>query len=117
MMREELYTALSVGVPSVEGRVFPLTMPQDTNKSCVVYKILSNYDTTGISCTQPINTRFFVQVDVLAKTYAESASLMEEVKQVLRDNFLAFGITSYEDYLNITLKYRQIIDCQLELKN
>ncbi len=113
-IREELHKALVDNVPQVGGRVYPLTLPQDTNHAALVYRFIGNHDTTGITCTIPINTRYGVQVDCFSANYGESAEIMELVKQVLRDTFLAFNIMSFEDYLNITLKYRQIIDAQLE---
>ena len=115
-MRKELYAALLAGVPEVQWRIYPLILPQDTKKNSIVYHVLGTMDTTGITCTTPINTRYAVQIDVLTTTYEESVVIMEKVKTVLRKSFLAFNITSFEDYANITVKYRQIIDLQLELK-
>jgi len=115
-MRKELHKALADGVADVGGRVYPLTLPQDTKHNCLVYRFIGNLETTGITCIEPINTRFAVQIDCLAHTYGESVDLMEEVRRVLRANFLCFHFMNFEDYLNITLKYRQIIDVQLELR-
>ena len=115
-MRKELHKALSDGVPSVGKRVYPLTMPQDTKHKCLVYRVIGSQETTGITCVDPINTRYGIQIDCLAPTYAESVELMEKVKSILRANFLTFNFISFEDYLNITLKYRQVIDVQLELR-
>jgi len=115
-MRKELHKALSDGVLDVGGRVYPLTMPQDTKHNCLVYRVIGGYETTGITCTEPINTRLAVQIDCLAHSYGQSVDLMNEVKRVLRANFLCFHFMNFEDYLNITLKYRQIVDVQLELR-
>ncbi len=115
-MRQSLYKALADGVLDVGGRVYALTTPQDTNHKCLVYKFIGYQEMTGITCIEPINTRFMVQIDCLAPTYGESVDLAEEVRRVLRANFLCFNFYGYEDYLNITLKYRQIVDVQLELK-
>ncbi len=115
-MRKELRKALADGVVEVGNRVYPLTLPQDTKHNCLVYRFIGGHETTGITCTEPINERFMVQIDCLAHTYEQSVDLMKEVKRVLRANFLCFNFYNYEDYLNITLKYRQIIDVQLELR-
>ena len=115
-MRKELYKALKDGIPEVQGRVYPLIMPQDTKKNSIVYRVIGTADTTGVTCNIPVNTRWAVQIDVFAHTYQESVDIAAKVADVLRANFLAFNIMAYDDYANITVKYRQIIDCQLELK-
>ena len=115
-MRKELHKALSDNIPSINKRVFPLKMPQDMKKNSIVYKVVANLDTTGITCTNPINTRYSVQLDIYAKTYEESVTLLKEASQTLRDNFLIFNLTSFESWENITLRYRQIVDFQIELK-
>ena len=115
-MRKELHKALVDNIPEVGGRVYPIIMPQDTQHKCIVYRVIGNHDTTGITCTTPISTRYAVQIDVFAKTYSESVDLMQQVADVLRANFLIFNLSSYEDFANITVKYRQIIDFQIEDK-
>jgi len=115
-MRKELHKALVDGVIVVKGRVYPLMMPQDTEKDSITYRVMGTADTTGISCPMPIKTRFGVQIDIFAKTYGDSVAILEKVKEVLRTNFYVYQLSSFEDYQNITLKYRQIIDVGLESK-
>jgi len=116
MIRIELHKALVNGVPEVGGRVYPLLMPQDTKENSIVYRIIGTNDITGVTCVNPVDTRCMVQIDVFAKTYAQSVEIMQKVKDVLRASFITFGINSYEDYANITVKYRQIIDVMLSEK-
>jgi hypothetical protein len=113
-MRKELHAALVAGVPEVQSRVYPLIMPQDTNKNSIVYRVIAVANTTGITCTTPISSRFGFQIDIFAHTYAQSVEIVNKVQEVLRNEFLVFNPFVYEDYANITVKYKQILDVQLE---
>ena len=115
-MRKELHKILSAEIIEVGGRVYPLIQPQDTKHKCIVYHIIGTADTTGITCANPIDTAYGVQIDIFAPTYAESVDLLEHVSQVLRDNFITAQLMSYESYENITVKYRQAIVVDLKLK-
>lgn len=112
-VREDLYKALRDGVMGVNGRVYPLTMPQDTHKPSLVYTFLGNYDNTGI-CGESTMQDFLVQIDVFATTYKESSDIRGVVESVLRDNFNISQMSGYEMYENITLKYRQVLSFQMK---
>jgi len=116
MIRKEIHKQLTAHIPELEGRVFPLIMPQDTKKTSVVYRIIGSQDTTGLSCTTPIDTISGVQLDIFAHTYEESVDMLNKVLSVLRTEFISSNVNTYEDYANITLKYRQIIDLGLKVK-
>jgi len=115
-IRKNLHSVLSNGIPSINGRVYPIIMPQDTRNNCIVYQVLGNSDITGLTCTTPVLSRYMLQIDIFAATYAESVALVEEVSVLLRDKFLIFNLSSFEDYANITLKYRQILSLSIEEK-
>jgi len=116
MIRKEIHKQLTTHIPELQGRVFPLIMPQDTKKTSVVYRIIGSADMTSISCVMPVDTLSGVQIDVFAHTYEESVVMMKKVIAVLRSQFVASNMNTYEDYANITLKYRQIIDVGLKVK-
>ena len=113
-IRKELHAVLS---SKVVDNVYPLLMPQDMKRDAIVYSFIGNRDTTGVTCVDPVDTKYMVQIDVFASTYANSVSLMELVKNAVRNNFVVSGMTSFETYENITLKYRQIINLSLGVKN
>ena len=115
-MRKELHKILSDNIVDVDKRVYPLIMPQDTKHACIVYRVLGTDDTTGITCTTPIDTDYGVQIDIFAPTYAESVAILGAVTKVLRDNFISANLMTYETYENITVKYRQVINVQLKVK-
>jgi len=116
MIRKEIHKQLTAHIPELQGRVFPLVQPQDTKKTSVVYRVIGSMDTTGISCAIPVDTLSGIQIDVFAHTYEESVVMMQKVITVLRSQFITSNMNTYEDYANITLKYRQIIDVGLKVK-
>ena len=115
-MRKEIHKILSDNVPEVGGRVYPLIMPQDTKHNCIVYRVIGTADAMSISCPDPLYTKHMVQLDLFAHTYAQSVELLDKVASVLRHKFHASNLMTYEDYANITVKYRQIINVELQLK-
>lgn len=115
-MRKELHKKLSEGVLSVNKRVYPLIMPQDTRANSIVYRVVGTVDTSSISCPMPLATLYMVQIDVFAHTYAQSVAIMGEVLNVLRLEFIAYNVITYEDYVDHTLKYRQVITAEVTAK-
>lgn len=115
-MRKELHKVLSDNVKSVNKRVYPLIMPQDMKENSIVYTVMSTIDQVGVNCPTPYDTDYMVQLDLFAKTYAQSVDLLNKVKEVLRANFVVNDLTSFELYENITVKYRQVIDVRLSLR-
>lgn len=112
-LRQDLKAVMTAGVPLVEGRVFPLTMPQDTKKNSIVYAIVGDLENTGL-CGVKVTSMVAVQVDVFAQTYGESVNIMNEAVAALHGSFNVANLSTYEMYEDITLKYRQIIDFQLK---
>ncbi len=115
-MRAKIRQVIIDNVPEVNGRVFPMTLPQDTKLDSVVYRIIGDVGITGLSCNTPLTSRYAVQIDVLTQHYGDGVALAGKIKTALYDNFLTFNSNNYESYENITLKYRQTIDIALEEK-
>lgn len=112
-LRVDIKNALKAGVPSVQGRVYPLIMPQDTKKAAIVYAVVNDYGNTGL-CGVVATSDITIQVDVYGKTYAESITAMDEAVAALRAGFNVANLSTYEMYEDITLKYRQIISFTLK---
>ncbi len=112
-MRKEIFKSLSTGVSEVSGRVYPLIMPQDTKRNSIVYRVIGTVDTKSITCIFPVDTAYIVQIDVFAHTYDQSVQIASKVEEVLRNDFVVLDIMNYEDYMEATFKYRQIINVQL----
>ena len=112
-VRQALHKALVDGIPEVDKRVYPIIMPQDTKKNSIVYTFIGKNDMTGV-CGVPAVTDNMVQIDVFAHTYAQSVELKTKVEKILRDTFTVSGLSNYEMYEDITVKYRQILDFQIK---
>jgi len=115
-MREAIYRVLNDGLPDLNGKIYPLTVPQDTKADAVIYKVIGTVDTTGITCNTPVTTRFGVQIDVLTSDYGEGTDIADSIRTLLREEFITSNNFNFESYENITKKYRQVIDIHLELK-
>ena len=105
-IEEKIYTALSDEVTLVNGRVYPLTMPQDTQRDAVVYQVLSGFD---IDCVvgDTYANEVQVQVDVYAKAYGDSLKIKDQVRSAMKNNFTVRNFLYVNIYEPITLKYRQ----------
>lgn len=112
-LRTSLRDTLVAGVPSVSNRVYPLIMPQDTQKNSIVYSIVGDLENTGL-CGVKVTSDVTAQVDIFAKTYADSISLKDDAVTALRGAFYVADLTTFEMYEDITLKYRQIISFTLK---
>ena len=112
-LSEELKIILTDGVPSIEGRVYPLTIPQDTKHDCLVYTIFGDVENSGY-CGTKVSSSYSVQIDALSLTYGGSLDLKEQAISALRSSDLKVSnVRSYSTYENYTLKYRQIIDFRI----
>lgn len=105
-IEEKIYAALDSDVTLVGGRVYPLTMPQDTKRDSVVYRVLSGLDMDGV-CGDTYANDIQVQVDVFAKTYKSSLAIKDQVRSAMKDAFIVRTFLYVNIYEPITLKYRQ----------
>jgi len=116
MIEADLFSYLKANVSSVNGRVYPLLMPQDCPKPALVYTVVNDADNRGVEgCVSSYSTRF--QVDVYATSYLEVKTIKDEVKNAL------YVFSHYPEILNSRdgfeedqELFRQIIDFTLRSK-
>jgi len=116
MIEAALFSHLESSVVSVDGRVYPLVMPQDCEKPALVYTVVNDADNRGVEgCVGSYDTRF--QVDVYARSYFEAKNIKNEVKSAL------YAFVHYPEVLNSRdgfeeeeELFRQIIDFTLRSK-
>ena len=110
---ETLKSILTNGISYIEGRVYPLTMPQDTKHDCLVYTIFGDDENSGY-CGIKVSSDYTIQIDVFSLTYGGSIELKSDVISTLRASDLKISnVRSYSTYENYTLKYRQIISFRI----
>ena len=113
MIETELYQHLDSNVSSVNGRISPLIMPQNTDKPALVYTVISDSDEhslEGGSCAGVIR----VQIDVYAKTYAEAKTVKDEVKAALYSfSYLPYDLITLDGFEDGQELSRQIIDFKI----
>ena len=105
-IEEKIYEALNTEVTLVNGRVYPLTMPQDTQRDAVVYQVLSGLDIDGV-CGEAYANAIQVQIDVYAKSYKSSLAIKDQIRTAMKNNFNVQNFLYVNIYEPITLKYRQ----------
>ena len=115
-IEEKIYSALNTGVTLVEGRVYPLEMPQDTKRDSVVYRVMSGIDMDGV-CGDTYANEIQAQVDVYAKSYKSSLAIKDQVRTSIKDNFNVQSFLYVNIYEPITLKYRQACSIVILDKN
>lgn len=116
-MEQSLFSLLSNSVLSVEGRVYPLVMPQNCPKPALVYHVVNNRCESNMSgwCEQDdSSTKYRVQVDVYSKHYAEQKAIANEVKTALKSfAFAVKEITSRDLFEADTELYRELIEFKI----
>lgn len=112
MIEETLFTALNTGFPELGGRIYPLVMPQDTQKNSLTYRILADSEETCME-GNVFNNKIHVQIDVWADTYLNSIALSKKLSTVLHASFNISGLFSTDIYEDYTLKYRRVNDFRI----
>ena len=115
-MEQSLYSLLSNSVLSVEGRVYPLIMPQNCPKPALVYHVINKRDESSMSgwCEEDESTKYRVQLDVYSEHYAEQKAIAKEVKTALKSfEFGVKEITSRDLFEADTELYRELIEFKI----
>jgi hypothetical protein len=115
MMRKELHRILDT-IPSVQHRVYPLIMPQDTKKASIVYRMIGTANLRSISCSDPLDATHYFMLEIFAPSYGEAVDIAEAAEAVLRKELLTFDLYRYDDYADHTLRYKQVIEGRAKLK-
>ena len=115
-MEKELFSLLSNTVLSVDGRVYPLVMPQNCPKPALVYHVINKRDESSMSgwCDQGTSSKYRVQIDVYSEHYAEQKAIAQEVKTALKSfEFGVKEITSRDLFEADTELYRELIEFKI----
>ena len=109
MIEEEIVATLRTGVPLVDNRVYPLTMPQDTKRDCLTFQVVSNMEDLCVEGNVYANS-IHIQIDVWSKSYMDSIKIRDEVLAAMHGEFVLNGVFYMDLYEPHTLKYRQLCD-------
>ena len=112
MIEADLKTVLDAGFPELNGRVYPMVMPQDTEENSLTYRFLSQSEDTCME-GDVYDKRRHVQIDVWAKTYLEAVNMSETLSTVLHADFKISGLFVVDIYEDYTLRYRRVVDFRL----
>ncbi len=107
MIEEKIYKALSEGVTSVEGRVFPLFVPQGELFPAIVYTVIADNERKGLSCSTHQDCR--LQLDIYDKSF-EDVKKIEEVVKGIMDSFYLTEYSSQSGFDQESNLFRVILD-------
>lgn len=79
----------------IDGRVFPILIPQDKDLPSLAYMKVANYDMETIDCSDSSSTRSRLQIDVIAVKYSEAKAVAKQVRLAMQSSteFNAVKIT------------------------
>jgi len=111
-VEELVHEALTAEVHIVNGRVYPIIMPQDTKKVSVVYSVITNFD-RDCMLGDTFRNEVHLQVDVFAPTFKESLAARDQVKYAMKKAFKVYDFFTTSLFEPITTKYRQVCDMRI----
>ncbi len=118
MIEQELFSHLSNNEELntlVNGRIYPMLMPQGVKMPAVVYTVVNNRELQSINHREPHGLDVRIQVDCYSPKFSESL----EVKEALREAMHAFKYkahdfnsrTLYEEDVKL---HRQLIEFNIK---
>jgi len=114
MIEQDLFSHLSTNVTQVDGRVYPLIMPQDSEKPSIVYTIVADSDKSSIN-NGAYGFDMRVQIDVYAPSYILAKEIRDSVKSAMY-TFVHYphGFSARDGYESDTKLFRQLIEFYLK---
>ncbi|MBD3838833.1 MAG: hypothetical protein IE878_00405 [Epsilonproteobacteria bacterium] len=107
MIEEKIFEALNEGVESVEGRVFPLYIPQNEQFPALVYTVVTDNIQKGLSCSTHHYCR--LQIDIYDNQFENVKKIEEVVKRVM-DSFNLIEYSSQHEFDHESRVFRVILD-------
>ncbi|WP_345993762.1 hypothetical protein [Sulfurimonas sp. HSL-1716] len=111
MIEEDLFSHLSMNVPLVNERVYPLFMPENCKKPAIVYTLIIGNDQQSLNSAQAYGSKYMFQIDIYATTYPSVKAIKEQVKEALY-SFSKFphNLSSFDGYEEHTKLFRETIE-------
>ena len=110
MVEAELYIQLQ-GL--CEGRIYPLTAPENATTPFITYQNINNRDLTSFKGENYAN-RYLFQIDVFAKSYLEAKTIKGAIHDAMYQfEYQPHDFTSRDLYEKDTELYRQLIEFNL----
>ncbi len=114
MIDTDLFSHLSTNVEQVDGRVYPLIRPQDSEVPSIVYTIIDDADKQRLNGA-PYGFKQLVQVDVYADSYSMAKSIKDAVNTAIYSfEYYPYDFRSKDDYESDTKLFRQLIQFYLK---
>lgn len=112
MVEAELYTQLS---SLCEGRVYPLTAPENVQTPYITYQVINNQDKTSYG-GDIYENRYLIQIDIFSPSYIEVKTILGAVKDaVYQFKYQPHNFNSRDLFEKDTQFYRQLIEFNLNI--
>jgi hypothetical protein len=110
MIETDIYNHLKEQVVGVDGRVYPLIMPQNCLKPALVYTVVNSRDHIELSGCMG-GREVLVQIDIYAPKYIDMKNVMEETKKTLHNfKYPPMSLISRDLFEEDTELYRGLIE-------
>jgi len=114
----ELVSHIISTASALEGRFYPLKMPQDPQIPGAVYTVVNERDKQCSTTHQPYASTLRFQIDIYAQTYSELKQITDQVKSALYSfEAIPSNINTQDLYEPESELYRQIIDFKITKRN
>lgn len=113
MVEAELYTQLK---SLCEGRIYPLTAPENATTPFITYQVINNSDTTSVQ-GENYSNRYLIQLDIFSTSYSEVKTTLGAAKDAMYQfKYQPHEFNSRDLYEKDTQLHRQLIEFNLITK-
>jgi len=100
--------------PLLQGRIYPLIIPQNTQMPAAVYTVINNRDDQCTTTGQAYKSVQRFQIDIYANTYKEVQQITTAVKSALYSfPNVPFEISNRDGFETDSELFRQIIEFKI----
>jgi len=99
----------------VDGRIYPLLIPQGGKFPAVVYTIVNNRELQSLNYREPYGFDVRVQIDCYSPSFSETLTVKEAVQNAMHEfKHKAHGFNSHSNYEPEVKLHRQLIEFNLK---
>lgn len=95
----------------IDGRIYPLLMPQDSAMPAVIYTVVNNRELQSINYREAYGFDIRIQIDCYSKSFSEVLSVKEAVRSAMHEfKYKAHDFNSRTLYEPEAKLHRQLIE-------
>ncbi len=99
----------------VDGRIYPLLMPQDSAMPAVIYTVVNNREIQSINYREPYGFDIRIQIDCYSPSFSVVLAVKEAVRKAMHEfEHKAHGLNSRSLYEPEAKLHRQLIEFNIK---